>query len=375
MAISHVLAAAAGAGVAVAVDRVRRSEATAAPAATIRSAGSTLAAPSAALWVTDLLNAAYYAKDVEERDVNDLRLAFAVIATYWNEHEHRRLQATDVLRFHRAFGTARLRGSGGRTGTLDTDALLAGGNKLFGDWFAEAAGDPARRGWGIVFPTVEHKHRHDPEIRLAQTPLGPLTPPRLPEHQQIWHSYPAVEVPDAAATVAALLEVDQWPEYGSALGRLTPLRRRELDGQTFEIETIGFAASRTPILVRSYVSVENLVTEANEDARDGWVTQLRLGFAARPEEPAPIPEGAEVHAAFDLVAHEGHFLGNAKTRVMVYTHEDRSFVRAAGTWDPVVGRNAEVGDQVARWNQHAFWGMSGPDESMLHQLALTVGER
>ena len=42
-----------------------------------RMAGSSIAAPGAIAWVTDFLNAAYYARADDERDVDDLRLATA----------------------------------------------------------------------------------------------------------------------------------------------------------------------------------------------------------------------------------------------------------------------------------------------------------
>lgn len=374
MAVSHLLAVAAGAGVAVGVDRVRRSDAF----STVRLAGSTLASPTAATWITDFLNAAYYAKDPALRDLDDLRLAFSVVTTYWNEQGTRKLKARDVLRFHEAFGTARLRGVGGRTGTLDTAALLAGGDRLFGSWFSTAALDPERRGWGIVFRTPGHKAGHDPEQRLAQTELGALTPPQRPEGEQVWHTYPPVEVPDAAAAVTALLDVDQWPEYASELGRFTPLRRGGLEGQTFEVEVVGFPRARTPVFLRSYVSVQHLVKAPEDDddpRRDMWATQVRLGFAAHPDEPSPIPDEADVHLAFDLVTHEGHFMGNAKERLIVYTHADRAFVRAAASWDPLPWHLAELYDQVGRWTQHAFWGMGTPEQSMLHQLAAAVARR
>jgi hypothetical protein len=42
-----------------------------------RMTGSSIAAPDAAAWVTDFLNAAYYRRADEEREVDDLRLAFS----------------------------------------------------------------------------------------------------------------------------------------------------------------------------------------------------------------------------------------------------------------------------------------------------------
>jgi hypothetical protein len=368
MATSHLLAAAAGAGAALLTDRLRGSSVT----RTASMAGSTLAAPTAAAWVTDFLNAAYYAKDREQRHLDDLRLAFTIVTTYWEHRGERRLGAADVLRFHQAFGTARLRGSGGRTGTLDRGDLLAGGAKLMGDWFRDAAQDWDRLGWGIAFPTVEAKHAHDPERRLARAQLGPLTPPQRPEPEQIWHTYPPVEMPDVATTVAGILAVEHWPDYASELGRFTPLRAGGLDGQTFEIEVVGFPTARTPVFTRGYVTIHDLVTAADPVKLSDWVSELRRGFDARPDELSPIPDNAEVHAGFDLVTHQGHFMGDAKNRLVLYTHEDRTYLRAAGTWDPMTWHLSELYDRVGRWSQHAFWGMESPEQSMLHQIAEQV---
>jgi hypothetical protein len=370
VAVSHLAALAAGAGVALGIDRLRRSDA----ASVARLAGSTVASPVAATWITDLLNAAYFARDPADRDIADLRLAFTIVTTSWAEHGMRRLGATELLRFHQAFGSARLRGAGGRRWTLDRSALLDGGDRLFGSWFTAAVEDPDRRGWGIAFPTSAAKAAHDPERRLREAELGPLTPPQRPVDEQVWHTFPPVEVPDAEATVAALLTVEQWPEYASELGRFTALRRGGLDGQTFEIEVIGTPIGHTPLLLRSYVTVDHVVTaaEEDEDHRALWSTQVRLGFAARPDEPSPIPEDATIHLAFDLVAHEGHFMGHAKERFIVYTHLGRSFVRAASSWDPLPPHLAALYDQIGRGYQHAFWGLGRPEQSLLHQLAAAV---
>jgi hypothetical protein len=371
MALSHLLAAALGAAAGAAASRVAAPEVR----RTASMAGSSVARPTAAAWITDFLNAAYYAKDPGDRDLDDLRLAFAVLTTYWDANDADALGATDVLRFHQAFGTARLRGAGGRTGTLDRAALLAGGATLLGDWFPQAAQDWDRTGWGIVFPTTAAKRDHDPERRLRRSQLGPLTPPKRPGPEQVWHTYPPVEIPDVGATVEAILAVEHWPDYMSELGRFTPLRRGGLDGQTFEIEVVGFPSPRTPVLTRGYVTIHDLVTAADVGARDAWVAEVRRGFAERPQEQNPVPDGAEVHAGFDLVTHEGHFMGDAKNRLVVYSHDGRDFVRAAGTWDPMAWHLAEMYDRVGRWSQHAFWGMESARHSMLHQLAAQTERR
>jgi hypothetical protein len=60
-----------------------------------RMAGSSLAAPDAAGWVTDFLNAAYYARPPGQRDVDDLRLALGIVTTRWHRLG-RRLRAHDA---------------------------------------------------------------------------------------------------------------------------------------------------------------------------------------------------------------------------------------------------------------------------------------
>src|SRR3954468_4279425 len=73
-----------------------------------RMAGSSIAGRDAAPWVTDFLNAAYYRRPVAEREVDDLRLAFAILTTYWCRNAAgRRLHVTDLPAFHAAFGRHR----------------------------------------------------------------------------------------------------------------------------------------------------------------------------------------------------------------------------------------------------------------------------
>jgi hypothetical protein len=53
--------------------------------------GSSIAGPTAALWVTDFLNAAYYARDRGERSLDDLRLARSILTTGWHRAGYRHL--------------------------------------------------------------------------------------------------------------------------------------------------------------------------------------------------------------------------------------------------------------------------------------------
>src|SRR3954447_19154036 len=114
-----------------------------------RMSGSSIAGRDAAAWVTDFLNAAYYRHPIAERDVDDMRLAFSVLTTYWNRKASgRRLHLTDLGAFHRAFGAHRFDRDRSDRGLLSRAQLLHGAAALLGDWFPDAHADDARRGWG-----------------------------------------------------------------------------------------------------------------------------------------------------------------------------------------------------------------------------------
>ena len=120
-----------------------------------RMPGSSIAAGSSAGWVTDFLNAAYYAHPRHERHPAELRLAHGILATRWHR-EARRLGARDLPAFARAWTALRLSADGGR-GRLTGEALLEGAAELLGPWFPEAWADPARRAHGIAFETAAER--------------------------------------------------------------------------------------------------------------------------------------------------------------------------------------------------------------------------
>ena len=193
-----------------------------------RMAGSSIAAPpGAAGWVTDFLNAAYYARDESERDVADLRLAHGIITTRWSERNGRRLGAADVLALNAAYGRLRL----GRRGRLDHAALMDGAAALLGPWFREAWADDARRAHGIAFPSRAQRDAFLPEQRLRRAALGALTPPSRQPRDQHWATYHPVPLPDAEAALELLGEPWRWPDIGCAGGRFTALFSRGLLGR------------------------------------------------------------------------------------------------------------------------------------------------
>jgi hypothetical protein len=341
-----------------------------------RMTGSSIAGRDAAPWVTDFLNAAYYRCPPEGRDVDDLRLAFSVLTTYWyRKASGRKLHLADLTAFHRAFGGGRFDTEHSSRGILSREQLFAGADRLLGDWFSDAYGDDARRGWGIAFPTVAERDAYEPERRMELARLGPLTPESAPADEQVWHTYPPVEMPSAEAVVAALTRPETWPDYTSEIGRFTPLRRGGLADQTFEIEVAAGTDAGRPMFTRGYVTITQLVTSADPAALGTWVAELEDGLARYGDhEPRALPEGAVPIVGFDLTTHRDHFMGSGHNRLLLFTHEGRAWVRAAGTWDPMPWHVEQAYRLAGKEAQHAFWGEGGVAHlSLLHQLALRIG--
>ena len=347
-----------------------------------RMTGSSIAGRDAAAWVTDFLNAAYYRRPVAERAVDDLRLAFAILTTYWYRKGRGRLRITDLPAFHRGFGASRFDTQETGRGLLSREQLLQGAERLIGDWFVDAYHDDARRGWGIAFPTVDEKAAYEPRRRRKLARLGELTPESAAPDQQIWHTYPPVAMPSAEAVIGALTKPETWPDYASELGRFTPLRAGGLANQTFEIEVAAGTETGRPIFTRGYVTITQLVTPDDPTALADWFAALEDGMARYGEdEPRAVPEGATPLVGFDLTTHEGHFMGSGHNRLLLYVVDDQAWVRAAGTWDPMPWHVGQAYERAGKDAQHAFWGqvLSGDDSperverlSLLHQLALRI---
>jgi hypothetical protein len=340
-----------------------------------RMAGSSIAGRDAAFWVTDFLNAAYYRRPVEERDVDDLRLAFCVLTTYWyGKPGRRRLRVADLPAFHRAFGAHRFATTDSDRGTLNRQQLIEGATRLIGDWFPDAYVDRRRRGWGVAFATPEQRAGYDPDCRMRLARLGKLTPERAPVAEQVWHTYPPVRMPSAEAVIAALTAPETWPDYASEIGRFTPLRRGGLYGQTFEIEVAAGTSSGRPLFTRGYVTITELVTPDNPAALKEWVDALEEGLARYGKnEPQAVPDEAQALVGFDLTTHEGHFVGSGHNRLLLYGQDGEAWVRAAGTWDPMPWHIEQSYRIAGRDAQHAFWGQGNiVAQSMLHQLALQI---
>jgi hypothetical protein len=342
------------------------------PAYLARMSGTSTSAPDAVGWVTDFLNAAYYARRPELRDIEDMRLAFTILTTRWHQLGHRRLHAPDVLAFHRAFFRKRIRDAADSPrGTLDREQLLAGAARLIGPWFAAAYADDERRAHGIAFPTVAARDAYRPEFRLRHARLGPPTPPQRPRDEQVWHTYPPVPIASAAATLAALARPETWPDYASDLGRFTAVRAGGLAGQTFEIEVISALSPRTPAILRGYVTVTRFFTR-NDHPKELEIYAERLSdlmVRFGRDQPPAYPQHSTPLAVICLDTHEGHFMGRGRNRLLVYELDGQAYLRAAGTWDDMPVTLEQAYRSAGRRAQQAFWGDERAESSMLHQIA------
>jgi hypothetical protein len=340
-----------------------------------RMAGSSIAAPDAAGWITDFLNAAYYRRPPAQRDVDDLRLATCIVTTRWHRLGHRRLRAPDVLAFHRAFGRDRRADApSSPRGTLRRDQLMTGAARLLGPWFPAAYADARRRHWGIAFETLGDCRSYRPEMRLRHGRLGDLTPGSAHPEEQNWHTYPAVETPTCRGTIGALLHPEAWPDYATEVGRFTPVRPGGLAGQTFEIEVVAGADAGRPVFTRGYVTVTRVLTREEPEALRRWVAELNHGLASYGHaEPPAVPDDGEAAFGMDLTTHAGHFMGAGLNRVLIFELGGRSHIRAAGTWDPMPWHLTRAYELAGREAQHAFWGAGNPAQSMFGQVVAALG--
>ena len=122
-----------------------------------------IAAPDAAGWVTDFLNAAYYrAPGRTSATSTTCGWPSPIVTTLWRRAGRRRLRGTTWCR-STAPSAARGSTAGARVAARSTARSCSPApRELLGDWFPDAYADDARRGWGIAFETRRGEGAHDP---------------------------------------------------------------------------------------------------------------------------------------------------------------------------------------------------------------------
>ncbi len=344
-----------------------------------RVVSSAICGRDAAPWVTDFLNAAYYRRSEPERSVDELRFAQCVLNTYWHRKGgRRRLHASDLVAFHRAFGGRRFDTDQSPRGQLSRAELVEGAGALIGDWFAGAFLNDQLRGWGIAFPSAEERARHDPELRSSLVRPGEPNKAMGTTEQLSWRLYPPVQMPSVRRTLDALLEPGCWSDFATEVGRFTPLRSSGLDGQTFELELTAFTAGGWPIFTSALVSVTRLLTADEPQALWDFCDEIEAGLRGCGHHDAVVlPYAATPIAGIELTAQAGHFMGAGHNRLLLYTaHDGTAMLRAAGAWEQMSSRLAREQELAACEAQHALWG-EGADlrRSLIGQLALRLEQR
>ena len=74
----------------------------------------------------------------------------------------------------------------------------------------------------------------------------------------------------------------------------------------------------------------------------------------------------------ELTTHRGHFIGNAISRLVLFEHDGKAYIRDVGSWDPMPWYIRLPYRMQGEHAQHAFWGLGLPRQSMLHQIALAT---
>jgi hypothetical protein len=249
-------------------------------------------------------------------------------------------------------------------GRIDSDSLRSGAAALFGDWFLEAWEDPGRRAHGIAFETKAARREFDPATRLRHGRLRQLTPPIEPPERQRWATYPPLPLPDPDAALELLRDPARWPDIASAAGSFTAVRAGGLNGQTFEIELAITPLPRAILNTRGYVTCTDLRMRG---------APLRRAVELAGEHVEALPEGAEPLAYVELTTHEGHFLGRAISRLILFADRGGAHVRDVGSWDPLPPHLEVPHRAGGHRSQVAFWGPDDPEASMLVQLAEVTG--
>jgi len=335
--------------------------------------GPVIASPifdrDAAPWVTELLQAGYYALAPRRRALEHLRLVLATLTTYWYRKPGRvPVGASDLDAFRAAYGSEELGSARGLRGVLTRSQLELGARRLLGEWFVSCFGRPDCQGHGVVFESPAQRARYDPRARLALVQQALLDTPTADVRGLRWRRQPAVALGSERAALALLSAPESFPALACECGWLTALRAGGLAGQSFELDAVCFSAEGNPSFACAYLSVS-----AHESAEDLPALRdhcERLEQRLREDEGDAaiiLPYAARPLLAFELSAHAGQPLGDLTVSFVLYARDGRAWLSVAIGSEPRSGVSA-----CDAWCSD-FFGGGEPRRSLPHQLAVSCG--
>ena len=319
-------------------------------------AGSSIATPGAAGWVTDFLNAAYYAHPPASRD-----LGTCASPTASSPLAGHSLAGGDSERV--TSWTFTVPSGAGDWASVDASMAMPSapeaarcsviGLRTRGPMTAGAPTASRSRLPRTVVPSCPSS--------VCDAPRCVPTAPRRDPEQQHWATYDPVRLPRPDAALAFLQAPARWPDMGCEGGRFTALRSGGLFGQTFEIEVAAGPAARLPIFTRGFVTctfatvrgasaTQDRELERAVDALDGSY-RAGAGPSARPL----LGDGAKPLALVILTTHAGHFLGSALSHLLVWRDNEGAWIRDVGAWDPLTPHLAAAYHTAGKAAQRQFW--------------------
>ena len=90
------------------------------------------------------------------------------------------------------------------------------------------------------------------------------------------------------------------------------------------------------------MTITKLVTPADPAGLGVWFAALEAGLARFGDNGAACAAGTARSplVGFDLTTHAGHFMGAGNNRLLLFTHEGKAFVRAAGAGTGCLGTSS-----------------------------------